>query len=134
MTQDESIALNAKIYDIADDEGLSHNRHGKAIPYIGWCWRDVDFTQPISFGDCGDFVGFMENNKWGYPDFTLTPEQDAEAKAMLVGVGAEPTYARCREFWDRVQTYRPSDLERVPERLSLFEQMTGLALRTGGAS
>lgn len=64
---------------------------GKLIPYIGWFWRHVDFTRPLTIGFTktwesvldsypkskiaefiqslemtDSFFGFMENNKWGY--------------------------------------------------------------------
>lgn len=57
----------------SDPEG-----HGKRLPYIGWYWRAVDFARKdITVGDCGDFIGFMENNKWDHPERSLTePEAD----------------------------------------------------------
>lgn len=121
----DSAELNRALSEIAGRDDLEV-RHGKAIPYIGWYWRCVDFDQPISFGDCGDFVGFMENNKWDYPEFTLTPEQDAEVKAMLRDLAAEPSYPKCRMFWDQVQMYRPTDLGKPPRYPSMLEQLAGL--------
>ena len=48
----------------------------KLIPYMGWFWRDVSFSKLIiSIGKCDSFVGFMENNKWDYPERILTEEE-----------------------------------------------------------
>lgn len=55
--------------------------HGKAIPYIGWFWRDCDFVgRQISIGDCGEFIGIMENNKWDYPERYMT---ECEVKKFI---------------------------------------------------
>jgi hypothetical protein len=120
-----SAELNAAICLLESDEALQV-KGGKAVPYIGWYWRQVDFDSPISFGDCGEFVGFLENNKWGYPEFTLTPEQDAEVKTGLRELVAAPTYGKCRAFWDRVQTFRPLDTPKPPHFPSLLEQLSGI--------
>ncbi len=65
------------------DEGDPHG-HGKRVPYIGWYWRSVDFVNgSIPIGDCGEFVGFMENNKWDYPERDLTKEEVAKVIEML---------------------------------------------------
>ena len=64
---------NQFLSDYADDE----KGHGKRIPYIGWYWRDVDFSsrEQITIGDCGEFIGFMENNKWGYNERYLSENE-----------------------------------------------------------
>lgn len=50
--------------------------HGKRAPFIGWFWRNTDFSRKkISIGDSGEFIGIMENNKWGYPERLLTEEE-----------------------------------------------------------
>ena len=50
--------------------------YGKRIPYIGWYWRDVDFVnKSIRIGNCGDYIGVMENNKWSYPERFLTENE-----------------------------------------------------------
>lgn len=60
---------------------LTHNESGKRIPYIGWYWRDVDFAaKRITIADCGDFIGFCENNKWGYDERYL---EEAEADQVI---------------------------------------------------
>lgn len=48
----------------------------KLIPYIGWFWRETDIAgRHITIGDAGTLIGVMENNKWGYPERYLTPEE-----------------------------------------------------------
>lgn len=61
--------------DVGDGE--TDTEYGKHIPYIGWFWRDVDFSDlsRIPIGNCGSFVGFMKNNKWDYPGRLLTLEE-----------------------------------------------------------
>lgn len=77
MKSDE---LNLKIAEICDDTSIGFEAFGgKAVPYIGWFWRHVDFDD----GECHELgilpgiedpfdsndkprVGFMVNNKWGY--------------------------------------------------------------------
>lgn len=59
----------------ADDES------SKRIPYLGWYWRHVNFAElKITIGMGGGLVGFMENNKWDYPERDLT---EAEAKKVI---------------------------------------------------
>lgn len=74
-------AMIRKYADYGANEAQPGNQYGKRIPYIGWFWRLVDFDRRIvPIGDCGEFVGFMENNKWDYPERTLT---DTEVDAVL---------------------------------------------------
>ncbi len=55
----------------AEDAGC-----GKGIPYIGWFWRATDIAgKRITIGDCGQFVGVMENNKWGYPERLMSEDE-----------------------------------------------------------
>lgn len=94
-----------KISDLADNftvKGLEGC--GKTIPYIGWYWRYVNFDNRISLGDCGDFIGFMENNKWGYPEWDTTEEQSQTIKEMLEDLVENPTQDKFQEFFDYVQT------------------------------
>jgi hypothetical protein len=109
VTSDE---LNANLRDIENDEakpffvaGLYH--HGKTLPYIGWYWRDVDWDQPLRLGDCGSFIGFMENNKWGYPEWRVTPEQDARIKELARDLASAPTEQKAEAFFLYIQTCRP---------------------------
>ncbi len=56
----------------------------KAINYIGWYWRQINFAEyQIPVGDCGDFKGFMENNKWDYPERFLTREESEKVTALI---------------------------------------------------
>lgn len=59
------------------DETIENGKdHGKRVPYVGWYWRHTDFSRrKISIGNCGEFIGIMENNKWGYPERFLTEEE-----------------------------------------------------------
>lgn len=68
---------NAHVAQYADyGTGMHPEKGGKRIPYIGWFWRDTDFVgKQISIGNCGDFIGVMENNKWGYPERLMTAEE-----------------------------------------------------------
>lgn len=92
--------------------------HGKRVPYIGWFWRSTDFyNKRIAIGDCGGFIGVMENNKWDYPERDLT-EDEADKVIALVwaakqaaeagGLGSEiiaNTNAKLDELWDLFQTF-----------------------------
>lgn len=70
---------NMRVSHLSDgnsDEENTIDKHGKRIPYIGWFWRSTDFIEKdITIGDCGDFVGVMENNKWGYAQRNMTTEE-----------------------------------------------------------
>lgn len=49
---------------------------GKRLPYIGWYWRHLPFSSgTLPIGDCGEFIGFMANNKWDYPERNMTPAE-----------------------------------------------------------
>lgn len=101
-----------------DRSVINGKGHGKRIPYIGWFWRSTDFVAGnISIGDCGDFIGVMENNKWGYPERKLTGEeakkvQDIVWKAKVLseqgGCVADiekQTRAKLEELWGLFQTF-----------------------------
>lgn len=96
----------------ADDED------DKRIPYIGWFWRYIQFSNPTSIpiGDCGEFIGFMANNKWDHPERYLTLEESEKVIAIIDeairlsqqgGILADieaATNAKLRELWDYMQT------------------------------
>ena len=93
VTEQESKWINLFIVDLERRAASSGDTFdiwdtGKVIRYIGWFWRQVDFTQPFTLGRCTDpghdpFIGFMENNKWGYDEWTVTPEQyESVVKAL----------------------------------------------------
>jgi hypothetical protein len=71
----ESIVLddqyNQFLSDKANFDKDDEDPHGqgKRLPYIGWFWRSLDFSSGlIPIGNCGDFIGFIANNKWDYPE------------------------------------------------------------------
>lgn len=63
--------------DKPQDSTISNGKsNGKRVPYIGWFWRDTNFANKlISIGDCGEYIGIMENNKWDYSERLLTSEE-----------------------------------------------------------
>ena len=64
--------------DVKEDE-VDEFGHGKRVPYIGWFWRSVDFANSsYTIGDCGDFIGFMENK--GYAPGTIRNYHDTLLK------------------------------------------------------
>ena len=102
MTSEE---LNRGIRAICDREDLEIGG-GKCIPYIGWHWRDVDFTEPsYRFGVIpGGFQGFMENNKWGYSYTRLISGQEWETiKQLLITAVTNPTKETTKAVWDYIQ-------------------------------
>lgn len=83
----------------------------KIIPYIGTDWRDITFSrlEEIPIGDCGEFIGFMANNKWRYPERYLTM---SEAKNVIKLIDAAKTGGfknidiNLKELWCYMQTLR----------------------------
>lgn len=68
---------NKRIASIAsynnNEKTMDKHGYGKRIPYIGWHWRNTDFIgKDITIGDCEDYIGVMENNKWGYAERSMT--------------------------------------------------------------
>ena len=88
VTKKESNKLNSWIKKWVDDGEFNVSDTGKSLAYIGWYWRDIDFTEPFILGHCksegtiipgvgvfesaADFIGFMENNKWGYKEIRVS--------------------------------------------------------------
>lgn len=100
---------------------------GKIVPCIGWFWRDVDFDDTIVLGkiekikypglemnpiqammeasEPPGFVGFMENNKWGYRSQYIrkdTPEWKALRGKVEAAVRAN-TEEAYQELFDFIQ-------------------------------
>lgn len=113
--------LEAAILDRQYNEfisALADDKDSKRVPYIGWFWRHIEFSDPTSIpiGDCGDFIGFMANNKWDYPERNLTAEEAAHVIAIVDeamrlnqqgGNLAEieaATNNKLRDLWDYLQT------------------------------
>lgn len=66
------------------DEDKDPYGHGKRLPYIGWFWRHLHFSAgAVPIGDCGEFIGFMANNKWDYPERMTTPEEFTQIMAII---------------------------------------------------
>ena len=107
----------SSVADFSDKENDTRG-HGKRVPYIGWFWRFVTFSDPTSIpiGDCGEFVGFMENNKWDYPQRNLTHAEFAHVIALIDSAMTEGNKggsladiwaardAKLSELWDYMQT------------------------------
>jgi hypothetical protein len=63
---------------------------GKNIPYLGWFWRTVDFdAQTCYLGVCENedgepyYIGFMQNNKWGYDEILCDEEAFTDLKQKI---------------------------------------------------
>jgi hypothetical protein len=131
VTPEESAALNAAIVEICDDESLPRPlgmSGGKRIPYIGWYWRNVDFTQPFSLGRTRieasvfeqihglrghhgpGWAGFMENNKWDYPEWTVTEPQAVAIVQALREAVKQPDRARLQTVFDLIQVTMPDNV------------------------
>lgn len=115
--------LNRFVSRYADYDEDEHGspREDKRIPYIGWFWRDVDFARPdtyIPIGNCGEFIGFMENNKWGYPQRGLTSDEAKQVTDIvceayrlsreggIVSDIQKNTKAKLEELWPLMQTFK----------------------------
>lgn len=106
--------LNARIREFDDHPekcGGFDAFGGKPIPYVGWFWREVDFDREGTFcfgvipacdGD-GDLVGFMQDNKWGYPYVVAEPGQWEKIKALVVAAVSEPAAEKFEAVNDAIQ-------------------------------
>ena len=113
----DSKTLNEKIRGLDGNEqfevvGLEDS--GKCIPYIGWFWREVDFGREVWLGyteeegdDYPPFVGFMENNKWGYPQFKCTIPQTQRIEELLIEAVEKTSNETLQVVFDYMQTLRP---------------------------
>jgi len=81
---------------------------GKIVPYYGWYWRFIDFDGTDTLGYDGvHFVGFMGNNKWGYADYWLKPNEMELVREQCVKLATEPlTEASLQAFFDYLQTFK----------------------------
>lgn len=94
----DSEEMNRRIYKLDGKGDLPYEAFGgKAIPYIGWFWRNVNFDRVdqhsrygfgvIPTGDDGNdrpLIGFMQNNKWDYDYVWANQEQWDEIKRLIV--------------------------------------------------
>lgn len=105
----------AKGADYSDADKDPHG-HGKRIPYIGWFWRSTDFVgKNITIGDCGHFIGVMENNKWGYRERYLT-EEEADKVVSIIWEAK-----RLSEKGGETRTILKNKLEKLDELWDLFQ-------------
>mgnify|MGYP006353365305 CR=1 FL=1 len=75
--------VNSFLSHICDNEDHAIT-WGKAIPYIGWFWRDCDFyNKTINIGNCWYFIGIMENNKRDYPERELTEKEFDQVMKLI---------------------------------------------------
>jgi hypothetical protein len=114
MTSDE---LNDQILDLCDNEALAPEAlagSGKAISYIGWFWRTVDFDSEWTLGILPEGAsliegrytrkaGFMENNKWDYEEFAPTPEERAAIRAALEEAAVRRNKSALQRVYDLMQ-------------------------------
>jgi len=108
----------------ADGDPFELPWEAKPIPYIGWFWRYVHFDselwEPHSLGIiprgtsdiCTDrldehLVGFMENNKWDYPEFDVPNEQWQKLRACIVECVTNPSAETCQAVYDYMQSLCP---------------------------
>lgn len=113
--------LVGRYADFENDDGdveADPYGHGKRVPYIGWFWREVDFANGVYvIGACSEYIGFMENNKWGYPQRRLIPSEAAQVTEIVCaayernhagGNLAEiiaNTKAKLAELWPVLQSF-----------------------------
>lgn len=109
----QNAPLNELVAEFSDfDDGEVDPRwFGKRVPYIGWYWRDIDFeNERYYIGDCGEFIGFMENNKWGYPERMLTPDEARQVSQIVAEADAckgdnDAVKAWLEKLWPLLQSF-----------------------------
>ena len=114
VTTDESAAMNAWAAGLGSGEEEIIPDSGKVIAYVGWFWRTVDFTQPFTVyippefarghEDVPTWVGFMENNKWGYSERVVTQDEYKAIVAALRVARADTTRENLIKVFDAMQT------------------------------
>ena len=108
LTSDE---LNERIAALDGRDDLPYEAfRDKAVPYIGWFWRHVDFDQDdYSFGLMPDrlggaLVGFMENNKWEYNYTNCPPDDWQEIRQLLEAAVLDQTRDNLKAANDKIQS------------------------------
>ena len=96
--------LNAALSDLADRTDLWEVPigGGKAIFYWGWFWRQVNWDAAqvtLAVNDDG-WVGFCENNKWGYREFYI---DTAPLRELCERAVTEQTADSLQALWDYMQ-------------------------------
>lgn len=113
-TQYNSFLSNRSDYSEKDED---RHGHGKRLPYIGWFWRHLNFSSGcLPIGDCGEFIGFIPNNKWDHPERLTTKEEFNTIMAFIDRAMAEDqkggevskiienTNKALDDLWDYLQT------------------------------
>lgn len=119
--------LNAGIRTLCGRDDLSDGE--KAIPYVGWFWREVDFDAPAY--QCGvipgEWQGFMENNKWDYGySRPTTPDEWAHVKGLLAAAILTPSREACRAVWDAIQAVTDAG---IPASCEQRQSRSGFPMR-----
>jgi hypothetical protein len=78
----------------------------KPIPYIGWLWKTIDFTQPISIAVIPKevihtnyhYVGLVFDNLWKYPEYKLSNEEISQLRDLLEKYAISNTRANSIEI------------------------------------
>lgn len=100
----DSKTLNSRISELDATPLADECAYGKPIFYIGWFWREVDFDAEQcelgiiprgADGNSKQLVGFMENNKWGYPSVYVTGEPWENIKKLIAAAVENPTKETC---------------------------------------
>jgi len=101
--------LNDRIADIANMETDFEvdwlQSSGKALPYLGWYWRDVDYDY-IVLGYTSGTVWVMQNNKWDYPSYRCSKPECETIINHLIAIVNQPNRENLRAFYDYLQTFR----------------------------
>lgn len=121
--------MNEKISELDGKDDLPYVAFGgKAIPYIGWFWRYVDFDSKhyeengYWFGVLPDENrGFMENNKWEYDEVLATPEEWKEIKRLIIKALKNQTRDNFINVNDAIQKVGSERIDRSLDREELEE-------------
>lgn len=112
--------LNGRLSELADNarwcpEPLRQS--GKCVAYYGWYWRSVDFSHPLYFAyadgdgvDVPGWVGFCQNNKWGYEMFSVSQEQTVAVRDKCVAFVESPSKETATELFDLMQSLKPANV------------------------
>ena len=130
--------LNDAIAEICDKDGMPYEAFGgKCIPYIGWFWRTVDFDKdscwfgvmpPLPDNPGKTYVGFMENNKWNYPEIVIAGDDWVRVKELLVIAVLDPTHDNLKAVDDKIHSFvdgkewRCECDDAYPEHVKYFEK------------
>lgn len=60
-----------------------------------------------ALGHCGQFVGFMERNKWDYDELVIEGENWAQLKRLLESAVANPSNEALQAVFDFMQGLWP---------------------------